>query len=249
MKIQSTKNASNDRLKMVVVAESGNGKTFQATTIGEPLLFISVESGHLTLKDFDIPMVDITTDDNGELLDDRQRYERLLDVYRELKTAESRKLYKWIYIDGITEIANIVIRMLEENEAFSGHSKLLKRYGEYTNIMSKIILMFRDLPYYNVVFTALAEEKVDKDKKTGDVLKRYPLTVLMPGTKIPENVPAYFDEVLYLGCQTEKDGEKKRYFLTEATSKALAKDRSGRLEKFEKPNLGEIAKKIKGVKK
>lgn len=247
MLIQSTKGASVDRIKGIILGASGVGKTFLASTFGEPgkTLLISVESGHLTLNNFDIPMIDVTTDTkDGQTitLNDAQRYEKIIKILAWLKGEDARKRFKNIYVDGISEIGNVVIRKYE-NDSYWGQSKMLKpRYAEYTKTMTNLIVEFRDLPFYNVWFTALVEQKQDRDEKTGQVIKSYPASILMPGAKIPENVPAFFDEVLYYGMKGEK-----RYLLTQATDEAFAKDRSGRLDKFEKPNLAEVSNKIKGA--
>lgn len=245
MFIQSTKGASVNRIKGIILGPSGVGKTFLASTAGPKTLLVSAESGHLTLNKFDIPMIDLTVDkaEDGKLisLDDSGRYQKLLKVFDWLKTDEAKKQFNTIVIDGITEMGGIVIRMLEKTEKYSSQKMAKPRYGEYTKRMTNLILGFRDLPYYNIWFTALVEHKEDIDEKTQKVIKRYPATVLMPGQKIPEALPSFFDEILYYGIKGEK-----RYILTQATDEAFAKDRSGNLEKYEKPNLSEIAKKIKG---
>lgn len=244
MFIESTKGASADRIKGVILGPSGVGKTYLASTAGPNTLLISAESGHLTLNKFDIPMIDLTVDkqdDKVMSLDEAGRYQKLLKVFDWLKTEQASKKFKTIYVDGITELGGIVIRMLEKSEKFGSQKMAKPRYGEYTKKMTNLILGFRDLPYYNIWFTALVEHKEDVDEKSQKVIRRHPASVLMPGQKIPENLPAFFDEILYYGIKGDK-----RYILTQATDEAFAKDRSGNLEKFEKPNLAEIAMKIKG---
>lgn len=245
MLIQSTKGASSDRLKFLVMGPSGVGKTHLASTIGEPTLLISAEAGHLTLNEFDIDMIDLSIDqdDQGKTvyLDEKGRYQKLLKVFNWLKTEEPRKKYKWVYFDSVTELGGIVIRMLEKDPRFSAAKMTMPRYGEYTKIMTSLILNIRDLPFYNVVFTGLVELKEHDGVKD-------PASILLPGAKLPESLPAFLDGVFYYGIK--RDGkEDKRYLLTTATSEAYAKDRSGKLNKYEKPNLAEIAKKIKGEKK
>jgi hypothetical protein len=190
-------------------------------------------------------MIDLSLaqDNDGKTgyLDEKGRYQKLLKVFDWLKGDEPRKKYKWVYFDSITEVGGIVIRMLEKDPRFSRAQMTMPRYGEYTKIMTSIILGFRDLPFYNVVFTGLVEQKEDDGAKA-------PASILLPGSKIPENLPAFFDEVLYYGIK--RDGkEDKRYLLTTATSEAYAKDRSNKLDKYEKPDLKQIANKIRGEKK
>ena len=47
----------------------------------------------------------------------------------------------------------------------------------------------------------------------------------------------------------EENGELSRYFLTQPTDRYYAKDRSGKLEQLEIPDLTAIYKKIFGSKK
>lgn len=54
------------------------------------------------------------------------------------------------------------------------------------------------------------------------------------------------DVVAFMHTFTNEDNEKKRYLATQPTDHYIAKDRSGKLDEFEEPNLAEIARKIRG---
>jgi hypothetical protein len=90
------------------------------------------------------------------------------------------------------------------------------------------------------VFTALA--KSDKDE-----LSRKIMAVDLQG-KISEQLPGYFDEVFYYEVTDTEDKQKLRHLVTQPSDKFVAKDRSGKLDLYEKPNLSFIAQKIKGEK-
>lgn len=241
MLIQSTKNASNNRLKFLIYGRPGVGKTSLTKTIGEPTLIVSAEAGHLVLSDADIDMIDMSTNDKGDLLDKAQRFARLLDIYKYIQTDVPRKKYKWLVLDSLTEIADNLVDNLDTQERFQNPKMVLLKWAEYTRQMESLIKAFRDIPYFNVIFTAISDESKD-EAGTKDKTK-----VLLKGQKFPEKVGMYFDEYFYMGIQSQKE-EDKRYLLTQATSNIEAKDRSGKLSKYEEPNIAKIAAKIRGLK-
>lgn len=101
--------------------------------------------------------------------------------------------------------------------------------------MLGIVKSIRDLKGYTIVVTALS--KVDKD----EFQRRYHAVDI--AGKVSERLPAFFDEVFYLG-QFDVNDKKERLLLTQTYETYLAKDRSGKLSQFEQPNLGTIINKI-----
>lgn len=237
MKITTTKNHSNDKLKLLVYGEPGSGKTSLAKTLNEETLIISAEAGLLCLNGADIDVIDITQDDNEKMLAKEKRIERLGEVYKFLLTDEARAKYKWIFIDSLTEINQNMLEQLQTE--FTDPAQTLKMYGELSKRMKSLIKSFRDLPYYNVVMTALSE--VDKDENN----QRF-IGVSLIGS-MSKQIPAFFDEVLYLHTSIDQEsGDTKRVLVTGKSDKLMAKDRSGKLDKLEQPSLATIAKKIRG---
>ena len=68
--------------------------------------------------------------------------------------------YKWIFIDSLTEISQNLMEQLYLE--FPERKDSLVMYGENGKRMRSLIKSFRDIPYYNVVMTALSA--VDKDE-------------------------------------------------------------------------------------
>jgi hypothetical protein len=70
----------------------------------------------------------------------------------------------------------------------------------------------------------------------------------MGGAKLPTQIPYFFDEVLCLRTFDDetKEGKKtvSRWFQTRVGQNYIAKDRSGKLEEFEAPNLTDIINKL-----
>lgn len=235
MLIRSTKNYGAGNLKMLVYGAPGVGKTSLAKTCPEKCLVVSVEGGLLSLADSDVDFIDVTLDDKGQVQTKEKRIEKLQEVFQFVQTEDAKK-YKWIFIDSITEISQNIVDVF--NIKFPDKKDSLVMYSEIAKETRSLIKNWRDLPGKSVVFTALSE--IEKD----EMGKRYQ-GIAMTG-KISQQIPAYFDEVFYYHVYDSDDGKKNRILITQPTEKAIAKDRSGKLEIMEQPDLSIIAAKIKG---
>ena len=102
-----------------------------------------------------------------------------------------------------------------------------------------LIKAFRDLPT-NVVFTAKLDR--EKDDSTGAML----YTPGAPGRQVSAQLPYYVDLVLALRVIPNQEGVHERWLQSSQDGQWLAKDRSGKLDPFEKPSLKHIADKVKG---
>ncbi len=231
MKIQSTDKINTQYIKAVVYAPSGNGKTTLAKTLKDykPLV-ISAEGGLMSLQGSGIDFVDITTDNEGKLIPKEKRGERLREAYQFANSEEARKKYNVIILDSITEMGQCVhdaTKLL-----YPDPKNTLQMWGEYGNRMRDLVKAFRDLPGYHVLFTCLS--KLDKDEN-GKRFQGFDLA-----GKIGEQLPAFFDLVMYL----QVDGEGNRSLVCQQTDTLFAKDRSGKLDKVEKADLGLVFKKM-----
>lgn len=223
IKIDSTKKTVNS-VKALIYGESGVGKTKLASTVPNPLI-LNAEGGLLSLAQNNIDSVKIET-----VID-------IMDVYEFLTESEDAKKYETVVLDSVSEIGEVYLSTLKKL-----HKDARQAYGELADDVSKMIRAFRDIPDKHVYFIAKAARIEDENG-----ISKYVAT--MPGKNLLNNLPYYFDLVMPLRIGKLEDGSTYRYLQTKAELQWNAKDRSGVLDDIEKPDLGEIFKKIKnGVK-
>jgi phage nucleotide-binding protein len=214
---------------MFIYGQSGVGKTSLAKTMSGETLIVSLESGLLSLADSDIDYVVI----EGKTA--KEKVQNVRDIVKEL---QGTSLYKNIFIDSMTELSQIFIEY-QFDLINNDKSKTLPAYGDYNKMMRVFIKTVRDMGQYNIVMTAL--EKTDKD----EVGRRFTIPDLVGN--VSHAIPQFFDEVFHYQI-IEKEEKQHRFLLTGGHQSIVAKDRSGKLAQYEKPNLGDIFKKIQGEK-
>lgn len=220
IQLRSTKGLHTNGVKMLVYGMAGAGKTSLIRTLPSPVV-LSAEGGLLSIADAEIPFIEIKT-----MNDLKESYEWLM--------TDEGKEFKSICLDSISEIAEVVLNT---------ERKLTKdprqAYGAMQEQMSDLIRAFRDIPDRNVYFTAKAEKSQDEQ---GRVL----YAPSMPGNKTGQQLPYFFDLVLALRVEKDAEGVTQRALMCDSDGLWQAKDRSGKLDSWEAPDLGEIIKKIGG---
>lgn len=225
IQIKSTKEYANQGVSILTFGVSGAGKTTLCATLPNPII-LSAESGLLSISAVDLPYVQIESID------------QLREVYTWLAKSEEARQFESIALDSITEIAEVVLAF-EKKRMVNG--KLVdprQAYGALSDQMVEIIRAFRDLPK-NVYFSAKLEKQQDE---MGKVF----YGPAMPGNKTAQALPYFFDEVLALRVEKDPDGIPQRYLMCHPDGLWTAKDRSGKLDAWESPDLGAIIRKIKG---
>lgn len=232
----SQSNVSNG-IKVLVYGSAGAGKTVLSATMPRPVL-ISAESGALSLQKknlermfgagrsditYDIPIIEISS------------VEGLKEAYEWAANSAQAKGFDSVAIDSLSEIAEVVL-----NNAKRQVKDPRQAYGELIEKMETVIRLFRDLPGKNVYMAAKMEPM--KDELTGIV--RYGPS--MPGTKLGQKLPYFFDEVFRIGVNKTPQGELYRFLQTAPDLQYEAKDRSGALAPVEPPSLSVVFNKILG---
>ena len=119
------------------------------------------------------------------------------------------------------------------------HKDARKAYGEVQESVTNVMRAFRDLQMH--VMFICKEDKVNND----GVFEQAPKMV---GTKLGQSITYFFDEVLALRVIEDTDAEgnpvQARWLQTRIGQGYVAKDRSGKLEAFEEPNLTKLIEKL-----
>ena len=220
--LKSTRDAALDGIKILVHGPAGAGKTSLCGTTGGSTLIISAESGLLSLRAFDIPVLEVKTLD------------QLYEAYQFVTETDEGKTFQWVCLDSISEIAEVVL-----NHEKKTAKDPRQAYGALAEKMTDILRAFRDLPGRNVYFACKQERT--KDEQSGAMLY-FPS---MPGNMLKQGVGYFFDEVFALRVEKDADGNPTRWLQTNRDYNYEAKDRSGSLEMFEPADLSAIATKIK----
>lgn len=225
-------------IKMLLTGASGVGKTRSAISLkdaGYKPIIISAESGVLSLKGTNLPMIDIARDDEKKEVPMSQRFDRLGQVFTWLKAGQPE--YDTVFLDSLTEVNQALMAQLALK--YPDRKDSLPKYADNSEMMLKLVRAFRDLPY-NVVIVAL--EETEKD----DLGRRY-TTASVIG-KVANQLPSLMDEVLNLQVYQDENGKQKTRFQCAPSNSIVCKDRSGQLKMFEEADLGKVFNKIKGVK-
>jgi hypothetical protein len=221
IKITSTKEHS-PFIKMLAYGDSGAGKTTLISTAPKPII-ISSESGLLSISHFDIPVIKINN------------YADLIEAYEYVTSEEAIGLYQTVCVDSITDVAETI---LSEYKAVDKDPR--KSYGQMADDIMMMVRAFRDLEGFHVYMTAKMARI--EDSNTGICAYR----PSFPGQQLNMNMPYFFDELVQIGIGEDESGTY-RFLRCNPSVTHVAKDRSGKLDEFEEPDLTKLFQKIIGV--
>lgn len=210
-------------IKCAVYGKAGRGKTRLCATAPKPII-ISAEGGLLSLGAYNIPFIEI------------KNINDLINANLWAYQSNEARQFQTICIDSISEVAEVVL-----NNARANTKDPRQAYGELIEKMTSVIRSFRDLQGFNVVMTA--KQEYAKDEQSG-VMTNMPS---LPGKGLTKDFPYFFDELFQLDIGQLPTGEQYRFLRTQPDFNNEAKDRSGRLDLVEQPDLTKVFAKINGV--
>jgi phage nucleotide-binding protein len=219
--VKTTGSLAANGVKVLVYGQAGAGKTSLIKTLPSPIV-LSAEGGLLSIQDADLPFIEITS------------MTELQEAYTWLTSSDEAKAYKSVALDSISEIAEVCL-----NTEKKATKDPRQAYGAMQEQMADIIRAFRDLPGRHVYMSAKLE-------KTQDEMGRVLYAPSMPGNKTGQALPYFFDEVLALRVEKDGDGNTQRALMCDSDGLWLAKDRSGKLDMWEAPDLSAVFAKIGG---
>lgn len=217
--LKRTGTLSANGVKLLCYGAAGAGKTSLIRTLPNPVVF-SAEGGLLSIQDADIPYIEVNSMD------------ALREAYEWVSGSAEAAQFESVALDSISEVAEVVLAYeLKKNK--DGRAA----YGELNTTMQELIRSFRDLPGKHVYMSAKLE-------KSQDEMGKMLYNPGMPGKSLTQGLPYFFDEVLALRVERDAEGITQRALMCDSDGVWLAKDRSGKLESWEAPDLGAIIGKM-----
>lgn len=252
--------AEKQGVKLVLLGKSGIGKTSQLKTLPEgSTLFVDLEAGDLAVKDWCGDCVRPATwpefrdlvvflaGPNPALPEDaplsRAHYLHVCERYGD--PAQLAK-YDTYFVDSITVLSRLCLNWAKSQpQAFSERTGKPDTRAAYGLLGTEMIAALTHLQHArgkNVVFVAILDERLDD----------YNRKVFVPqieGAKTSLELPGIVDEVVTLAEIKADDGSAYRAFVCQTLNPYgfPAKDRSGRLDLLEPPDLGALIAKCAGT--
>jgi hypothetical protein len=224
--LQDTASVVANGVKNLVYGGPGVGKTRLCATAPYPVIF-SAESGLLSLRTQHVAFAEIRT-----------MYD-LQEAYNWAAGSHEARQFATICVDSISEL---IEKLLEQEKGLTKDPR--KAYGEIIVKGIALVRSFRDLPGRNVVI--VAKQEFTKDETTGGMMYQ----PMLPGSKLGPQLPYYFDEVFQLVNFRNVQNPQQppvEALRCRGDNQAVAKDRSGALAEWERPDLGAIFARINRV--
>jgi len=244
--------------KILIVGSSGVGKTSLLRTLSAKMLasavFIDIEAGHLAVDDVPIASVRPRTWDECRDLAcalggpnpalpptasySEAHHNKVMEDHELARLAD----YPILFVDSLTTAGRLCFTWAEQQpEAFTdrGRKDLRSIYGLHARSMVGWLNQLQHAREKTVVFVAVLERNIDE-------LNIATWQPQIEGAKTGRELPAIVDEIITMQWIDFGDRKPVRAFVCTNPNPwgYPAKDRSGRLEQLEPPNLGALIDKL-----
>jgi energy-coupling factor transporter ATP-binding protein EcfA2 len=244
--------------KLLIVGPSGVGKTSLLRTLSAELLastlFIDVEAGDLAVAD--LPVASVRPRQWTECCDLACAiggFNPALPATAAYSEAHHKKVmknpelvrlssYVTIFVDSITAIARLCFTHMEQvPEAYTDRGKrdLRAIYGLLGRAMVSWLHQLQHARGRNAIFVCVLEKSVDEF----NIASWQPQ---IEGGKTARELPAIVDQIVTMTWIDFGDRRPVRCFVCTSPNvwNFPAKDRSGKLEQLERPDLGALIEKL-----
>jgi len=243
--------------KVLIVGPTGVGKTkLLRKLLLASTLFVDIEAGDLSVQDVivdtlrprtwpecrDLAVALVGPNPNvpPENVYSAAHYAAVKDQFGDPARLSKYRTY---FIDSITAVGRLCFQWSSQQpEAFSersGKRDLRGAYGLHAREALAWLTHIQQARDVNVVFLGVLETVLDDFNHTEHRLQ-------FEGTRTGRELPAVIDEVITYHWVDYGDGALARSFICTSPNRwnYPAKDRSGRLEQFEPPDLGKLLNKL-----
>jgi len=240
--------------KALIVGPTGVGKTSLLRTLDlSSALFIDVEAGDLAVQDLAVdtfrPRTWPQCRDLAVVLAGPNPAVPADAVYSEahynasIAELGAPKQYGAFFIDSLTAVERLCFAWASQQpEAFSersGKRDLRGAYGLHARELIAWLMHLQQARAVNVVFLGILETVTDDYNNKEHRLQ-------LEGARTSRELPAVVDQVITYNWINFGDGVLTRAFVCTSPNpwQFPAKDRSGRLEQIEEPDLGKLLAKL-----
>lgn len=242
-------------VKALILGPYGIGKTSLLRTLDpSTTLFVDGEAGDLAVQDVPADTIrPLTWPECRDLaafigganpaLPDTAIYSQAhyAAVVEQFGGADSLSKYRTVFVDSITKLSRLCLQWAaQQPDAFNQQGKPDPRgaYGLLGREMLAWVTQLQHARGLNVVFTCAMEQVKDD-------FGRLQWEPHIEGSKTGRELPGIVDEVISYSLIDFGDGAAVRAFVTNKDNAygLPAKDRSGRLEGVEEPDLGKLIAK------
>jgi hypothetical protein len=243
-------------VKLLIIGPTGVGKTSLLRTLDPTrVLFLDGEAGDLSVQD--VPVDTIRIDDWPTARNVAVRIGGPnpsfvpIHCYSQAHyeasggALENLDRYDLIFVDSITAISRLSFRWAEQQpEARSERTGAKDLRGTYGLHARELLMWLHQLQHArgkHVVFVGILE------KLTDEFNRQLGFQVQMEGAKVPREIGAIVDEIITMEwIRFDGSDVPTRAFICTSPNQwgFLAKDRSGRLDQIEEPNLQKLLGKI-----